>query len=34
MKVITVSDLRANLVRQDGGNPSQVRFVAGLRLWF
>ncbi|UPT76064.1 MAG: copper resistance protein B [Elusimicrobiota bacterium] len=24
----------AELVRQDGGDPSQVRFVAGIRLWF
>lgn len=24
----------ATLVRQDGGNPSQVRFVAGVRMWF
>lgn len=24
----------AKLVRQEGGNPSQVRFVAGARLWF
>ena len=24
----------ATLVRQDGGNPSQIRFVAGLRMWF
>lgn len=24
----------ADLVREEGGNPSQVRFVAGLRLWF
>ena len=23
----------ADLVREDGGDPSQVRFVAGLRLW-
>ena len=23
----------ADLVRQDGGDPSQVRFVAGVRLW-
>ena len=24
----------ATLVRQEGGDPSQVRFVAGLRMWF
>lgn len=24
----------ATLVRQEGGNPSQVRLVAGLRMWF
>jgi len=24
----------ATLVRQQGGNPSQVRFVVGLRAWF
>ena len=24
----------ADLVRQDGGTPSQTRFVAGVRLWF
>ncbi len=24
----------ATLVRQEGGNPSQVRFVAGVRMWF
>lgn len=24
----------ANLVREDGGTPSQMRFVAGMRLWF
>lgn len=24
----------ATLVRQDGGNPSQIRFVAGVRAWF
>ncbi len=24
----------ATLVRQDGGTPSQIRFVAGLRTWF
>lgn len=24
----------ATLVRQDGGNPSQIRFVAGVRMWF
>ncbi len=24
----------ATLVRQEGGNPSQIRFVAGLRMWF
>lgn len=24
----------ADLVREEGGDPSQVRFVAGLRLWF
>lgn len=24
----------ATLVREEGGNPSQVRFVAGVRLWF
>jgi len=24
----------ATLVRQEGGDPSQVRFVAGLRAWF
>ncbi len=24
----------ATLVRQDGGTPSQIRFVAGLRMWF
>lgn len=24
----------ATLVRQQGGDPSQVRFVAGLRIWF
>lgn len=24
----------ATLVRQDGGDPSQIRFVAGLRAWF
>ena len=24
----------ATLVRQQGGNPSQIRFVVGLRLWF
>lgn len=24
----------ATLVRQDGGNPSQIRFVVGLRAWF
>jgi copper resistance protein B len=24
----------ATLVRQEGGNPSQVRFAAGLRMWF
>jgi copper resistance protein B len=23
----------AGLVREDGGDPSQVRFVAGVRLW-
>lgn len=24
----------ATLVRQEGGDPSQLRFVAGLRMWF
>ncbi len=24
----------ATLVRQDGGDPSQVRFVVGVRMWF
>ena len=24
----------ATLVRQDGGDPSQVRFVVGVRAWF
>ena len=24
----------ADFVREEGGGPSQVRFVAGLRLWF
>lgn len=24
----------ADLVRQEGGNPSQIRFVVGSRLWF
>lgn len=24
----------ATLVRQEGGDPSQVRFVAGVRMWF
>ncbi|WNM57602.1 copper resistance protein B [Candidatus Nitrospira allomarina] len=24
----------ASLVRQEGGNPSQIRFVVGVRLWF
>jgi copper resistance protein B len=24
----------ATLVRQDGGNPSQIRFVLGVRAWF
>ncbi len=24
----------ATLVRQEGGNPSQIRFVVGLRAWF
>jgi copper resistance protein B len=24
----------ATLVRQEGGNPSQIRFVAGVRAWF
>jgi copper resistance protein B len=24
----------ATLVRQEGGNPSQIRFVVGLRMWF
>ena len=24
----------ATLVRQDGGNPSQIRFVVGVRAWF
>ena len=24
----------ASLVRQEGGNPSQIRFVVGLRAWF
>lgn len=24
----------ATLVRQDGGDPSQIRFVVGLRMWF
>lgn len=24
----------ATLVRQDGGNPSQIRFVVGVRMWF
>lgn len=24
----------ATLVRQEGGNPSQIRFVAGVRMWF
>lgn len=24
----------ATLVRQDGGDPSQIRFVTGLRMWF
>ncbi len=24
----------ATLVRQDGGTPSQIRFVMGLRMWF
>ena len=23
----------ADFVRQDGGNPRQIRFVAGVRLW-
>ncbi len=24
----------ATLVREDEGNPSQIRFVAGVRAWF
>ena len=24
----------ATLVRQDGGNPSQIRFLVGVRAWF
>ena len=24
----------ATLVRQEGGDPSQIRFVAGMRMWF
>ena len=24
----------ATLVRQEGGNPSQIRFVTGVRMWF
>lgn len=24
----------ADLVRQEGGDPSQIRFVAGMRLWY
>ena len=24
----------ATLVREEGGNPSQIRFVAGVRMWF
>lgn len=24
----------ADLVREDGGDPSQIRFVAGMRLWY
>lgn len=24
----------ATLVKEEGGNPSQIRFVAGVRLWF
>ena len=24
----------ADFVRQEGGNPSQIRFVAGIRLWY
>lgn len=24
----------ATLVRQEGGNPSQIRFVVGVRMWF
>jgi copper resistance protein B len=24
----------ATLVRQEGGNPSQVRFAMGVRMWF
>lgn len=24
----------ATLIRQEGGNPSQIRFVTGLRMWF
>jgi copper resistance protein B len=24
----------ATLVRQEGGNPSQIRFVVGMRMWF
>lgn len=24
----------ATLVRQQGGNPSQIRFVVGVRMWF
>jgi copper resistance protein B len=24
----------ATLVRQEGGNPSQVRLAAGVRMWF
>jgi copper resistance protein B len=23
----------ADLVRQDGGDPKQLRFVAGVRIW-
>ena len=24
----------ATLVRQDGGDPSQIRFAVGVRMWF
>ncbi|MBA3968343.1 MAG: copper resistance protein B, partial [Nitrospirales bacterium] len=24
----------ATLVRDEGGNPSQIRFVVGVRAWF